>query len=425
MPTRSAELRRNRSVATRFTRAIRAGACAISLIAIGPVDGVAADPSADVRKPPRPERTAAERALAAGRLREVYRGDPAGWPPPQVDPGVEWREIGLLPAVEHPASNPFSPSKVELGRTLFFDARLSVSGKISCASCHEPSLGWADGRPVSQPAAKQPARNTPTVRNAAFQPALFWDGRATSLESQAAEALAEPKEMAATREHVEVLLAASTGYRKLFAAAFPDRPITFEAVVDAIACFERTIVGGRSRFDDFLQGDAAVLSEAEILGLDLFRREARCMNCHHGPVFSDGRFHDLGLSFHGRSNEDLGRFAVTDAVADRGRFRTPTLRDVTQTTPLMHTGIFGLPGVLNMYNAGMVTLKRHPHERHDPLIPVKSPHLRPLGLNRQDLADLAAFLGTLEEPRRPMRPPTLPAIDRGGVTAGEPTNSSR
>lgn len=424
MPTRNGDHRRRRSAGIWFAQMLVSCAYAMSPIAIAAPAARAADPSADVRKPPRPERTDAERTVAATRLRDTYRGQPAGWPAPHVDPGIEWREIGPLPPVAHPEANPFSVAKATLGRALFFDARLSASGKMACVSCHEPSLGWADGRPVSQPAAKQPSRNTPTIRNTAFQSALFWDGRAASLEAQAAQALAEPTEMAATSDHVEGLLAASTGYRELFAAAFPGCPITFQAAVDAIACFERTIVGGRSRFDAFMQGDTAALSDAELLGLDLFRREARCMNCHHGPVFSDGRFHDLGLSFHGRSNQDLGRFAITRVDADRGRFRTPTLRDVTQTAPLMHTGMFGLPGVLNMYNAGMVTLKRHPQERGDPLIPVKSPHLRPLGLNRQDLADLAAFLGTLEEPRRLMRPPALPAIDRSDIKAAERTNAS-
>lgn len=142
------------------------------------------------------------------------------------------------------------------------------------------------------------------------------------------------------------------------------------------------------------------------------------MNCHHGPTFSDGRFHDLGLSFYGRSNEDLGRHAITGEAGDKGRFRTPTLRDVTRTTPLMHNGMFELSGVLNMYNAGMVTLKRQSYQRNDPTFPTKSPLLKPLGLNRQDLADLAEFLGALEEPRRGVRPPTLPEIDEAGVTSG-------
>jgi cytochrome c peroxidase len=379
-------------------------------LAINPSTAVAAEAAATPKKPSRQERSPTARAEVARQLRGAYSREPTTWPAPHVDPGIDWREIGLLPQAAHPEANPFNTAKAELGRLLFFDARLSADGKMACVSCHEPNLGWADGRAVSQPHGRSPDRNTPTIRNVAFQTTLFWDGRAGSLEQQVEEALTNPSEMAADRDGIVRLLERSPGYRKLFKEAFPDKPITFTKVVEAVACFERTIVSGRSRFDRFMVGDETALADAEILGLDLFRREARCMNCHHGPIFSDGRFHDLGLSFYGRSNEDLGRHAVTGDTSDRGRFRTPTLRDVTHTTPLMHTGMFELTGVLNMYNAGMVTLKRQPYQQEDPLFPVKSPHLKPLGLNRQDLADLAAFLGTLEEPRHRVLPPLLPEI---------------
>jgi len=377
----------------------------------------AAEPDDSVKKIARPEQTAAERADAARQLREVYRAAPSSWPAPHVDPGVEWKEIGLLPPVVHPDSNPLSKGKVTLGRTLFHDARLSTSGKMACVSCHEPSLGWADGRTVSQPHARAPGRNTPTIRNVAYQSLLFWDGRASTLEQQAKEALTDPAEMAASDDHVVRVLSQSPGYRKLYADAFPGRPIEFGQVLEAVACFERTVVGGRSRFDDFMRGNAAALSEEELLGLDLFRRDARCMHCHHSPLFSDGRFHDLGLSFYGRGNADSGRYGVTGVAADNGRFRTPSLRDVTQTMPLMHNGMFRLTGVLNMYNAGMVTLKRPASHEDDPVFPVKSALLKPLGLNRQDLADLAAFLGALREPRYRERPPALPEIDGTGDIA--------
>jgi cytochrome c peroxidase len=196
------------------------------------------------------------------------------------------------------------------------------------------------------------------------------------------------------------LLSATPAYRDLFSEAFAGRPIDFDGVIDAIASFQRSVIGGQSRFDAFLRGDRAALPDEALLGLDLFRREARCMNCHHGPTFSDGRFHDLGLSFYGRSSEDLGRYRVSRAADDVGRFRTPGLRDVTRTGPLTHSGRFQLQGMLAMYNAGMPDIKRHAHQRDDGLFPVKSPHLRPLGLNRQDLADLTAFLTALEEPVR-------------------------
>ena len=393
-------------------------ACIVAtLVVVGAGSSANAQPASADKKPARPERTAAERADAARQLRKVYRGVPATWPAPHVDPGVEWKEIGLLPPVVHPESNPLSQGKVTLGKALFHDARLSASGKIACVSCHEPNLGWADGRVVSQPHARAPGRNTPTIRNVAYQSLLFWDGRASTLEQQVEEAITDPAEMAASDDHVVRVLSESPGYRKLYADAFPGRPIEFAQVLEAVACFERTVVGGRSRFDDFMRGNAAALSDEELLGLDLFRRDARCMHCHHGPIFSDGRLHDLGLSFYGRSNADSGRYGVTGVAADNGRFRTPSLRDVTRTRPLMHNGMFGLTGVLNMYNAGMVTLKRPASQEDDPVFPVKSPLLKPLGLNRQDLADLAAFLGSLREPRHRERPPALPEIDGAGDTA--------
>ena len=373
-----------------------------------PPDGaiLADEPPTRAKMPPRPERTAAERTALARRLRQTYAGPPAAWPAPHVDPAIEWRELGLLPAARHPPENPYGTAKATLGRALFFDPRLSANGQMACATCHTPEHGWADNREVSIPHGAVPARNTPTVRNVAFHSTFFWDGRAASLEAQAAEALANPHEMAATPVHVIDTLATNPGYHEQYTEAFPGRPFEFAAVVEAIACFERTIVGGRSRFDEFLRGDDAALTDAEVLGLDLFRREGRCLNCHHGPTFSDGRFHDLGLSFHGRSNEDLGRYGATRDPADKGRFRTPSLRDVTTTAPLMHTGMFQLHGVLNMYNAGMATLKRQPFERDDATFPVKSPLLKPLGLNRQDLADLEAFLGTLAEPPPHPRSPS-------------------
>lgn len=380
----------------------------------------AADPPSPVPQPPRPERSETERAALSRELRAIYSRQPAAWPLPQVDPGVEWQELGRLPEVVHPDANPYSTAKATLGRTLFHDPRLSASGKMACVTCHEPLLGWADGRRVSEPHGDIPGRNAPTILNTAFMPALFWDGRAASLEEQAEQALTNPREMAVVPDRVVTLIAESPGYRQLYTAAFPGEEPTFAGVVAAIACFERTVVGGRSRFDAFLAGDPAALTDAELIGLDLFRREARCLNCHHGPTLSDGKFHDLGLSFHGRSNEDLGRHAITKDPADKGRFRTPTLRNVTRTAPLMHTGMFELRGVLSMYNAGMVTLKRQAYERDDPHFPVKSPHLKPLGLNRQDLADLAAFLQALEEPKPPSHPPPLPALRaaEATVTAG-------
>lgn len=363
------------------------------------------------RLQPRPARSEAERRDWVQQVRKAYSLPPEQWPAPNIDPDVKWREIGLLPPVEHPLANPHNADKEKLGKILFFDPRLSGSKQIACASCHDPDLGWADGRTTSFGHGRIPLRrNAPTVRNSGFHQKLFWDGRAESLEEQVIAVLRNPNEMRATEETVLDLLARSDEYQVLFQHSFGDGRITIERVAEAIACFERTIVGGSSRFDVFMKGKRETFQDSEWIGLDLYRREARCMNCHHGPLFSDGQFHDVGLSYYGRKFEDLGRYRITDDPHDVGRFRTPSLRDITQTTPLMHNGLFELPGVLNMYNAGMPALKPKASQRSDVRFPRKSDHLKPLGLNKQDLEDLAAFLKTLEEPKRRMAAPPLPEL---------------
>jgi len=364
------------------------------------------------RKPPREEPSPEQRAERIRELRALYSQPPEMWPEPHVDDDVTWRELGLLPEMEHPESNPYTEAKERLGKTLFFDPRLSGSGQMACASCHDPDLGWADGRTISFGNQRKPlARNAPTVRNSGFHEVLFWDGRATGLEDQARQVLLNPDEMHATEEHVTGVLKGIPEYGELFCEAFGDEIISFDRAAEALACFQRTIVGGRSRFDAFLKGKHDALSDEAISGLDLYRREARCMNCHHGPVFSDGKLHDVGLSYYGRLYEDLGRHRVTGAAEDVGKFRTPTLRDITSTAPYMHNGLFELPGVLNMYNAGMPTLKRKEEQEDDPMFPTKSPHLKSLGLNRQDLNDLLAFLKSLEEPKQRIRAPELPGLE--------------
>ena len=363
------------------------------------------------RLAPRPERTAEERKARADELRRVYSGDPSAWPAPHVDPDVKWKEIGLLPEVEHPADNPHTTEKETLGKTLFFDPRLSGSGQIACASCHDPDLGWADGRTTSfGHSRKQLARNSPTIRNTAFQQHLFWDGRADSLEDQARQVLMNPDEMRSGPEHVVALLEKEPGYQELWQKAFGAEPVSIDLAAQALACFERTVVGGSSRFDSFMRGGAAALTDEALLGMDLFRREARCINCHNGPAFSDGGFHDLGLSNYGRPFEDIGRGRITNDPADTGKFRTPSLRDATATLPLMHNGLFELQVALTLYNAGMPTPVRRENQADDPRFPVKSPLVKPLGLNKQDLADLTAFLTSLEETKRRIRPPVIPGL---------------
>ncbi len=364
-------------------------------------------------------------------LRAQYAQPAEKWPAPVVDKDVKWAELGRNPRAVFPKENPFSAQKAELGRLLFFDARLSANRQMSCATCHEPNLSFTDARQATIGKDGRPLkRNAPTLMNAGLNEFLFWDGRAASLEAQAIDALTNEQEMNSDEKTIIARLSALPEYRKKFAAAFGDAPgsapgsapgnapdsdktITMERTAQAIATFVRTIVGGRSRFDQFVSGRTDALSDEAVRGLHLFRTEARCMNCHNGPNFTDGRFHDLGLSYYGRSLEDLGRYHITKDSKDVGRFKTPTLRDVMRTSPYMHVGLFEIDGVLNLYNAGMPTLRRKPGQKDDPLFPVKSELLRPLGLNRQDMTDIKAFLESLTEPRRMVRVPELPKEEQG------------
>jgi cytochrome c peroxidase len=349
----------------------------------------------------------------ADALRGMYSEAPENWPAPHIDPGVGFRELGPLPGLEFPKSNSYTKEKAELGKVLFFDPRLSGSGQMACASCHDPDLAWADGRTVSFGHERQALRrNAPSLLNAGHNRFQFWDGRAETLEQQALMPILADEEMRAAPQVLIERIARVPEYRAVFQSAFGDDAITLDRIAKALATFERTIAShGRSAFDQFVTGKSPrAMSDAAIRGLHLFRTDARCVNCHHGPNFTDDSFHDLGLSYYGRKLEDLGRYNVTKRPEDVGRFKTPSLRNVTRTAPYMHNGLFDLDGVLSMYNAGMGTLRRKPAQMNDPLFPTKSPHLKELGLNKQDLADLRAFLESLEEPRTRVRAPALSGL---------------
>ena len=347
-----------------------------------------------------------------GALRAAYGRPPASWPKPTIDPGVAFVELGRVPKPSFPAENPWSKEKEALGHALFFDGRLSGTGQMACASCHDSMLGFGDGRTTSLgDGAVALARNAPSILNAAFRKHLFWDGRAASLEDQALAVLQNSREMATSGDAVVAKLASSQGYRTLFAAAFGDPTPTLPRTLQAIATFERVQASdGSSAFDRFLNGKTDALSDAQVRGLHLFRTKARCVNCHHGPLFSDEQFHDLGLSYYGRKLQDLGRYNVTKAPADVGRFKTPSLRNITRTAPYMHNGLFDLEGVVNMYSAGMATLARKPEQKDDPLFPTKSPLLQKLELTSEEKQDLIAFLDALTERRRRIAAPELPAL---------------
>lgn len=348
----------------------------------------------------------ARRALIA-HLREAY-GQPASeWPAPTLDAGIAHREIG---PVEW--KNNGNPDLQKLGLSLFFDPRLSKSQGVSCASCHEPQLGWSNGVAFSfGENREQITRHPPTLVGVSLQKTLFWDGRANSLEQQARDVILHPVEMNGNADEVVARLAAEESfYPPLFEKAFGDHKISFERVLKAVAAFEESIPAGSTKFDRFAKGKRDAFSDSELVGLHLFRTKARCMNCHMGPMFTDDDFHNLGLTYYGRRLEDLGRYRQTGQAEDIGKFRTPTLRNVGRTAPYMHNGVFPvLEGILRLYNAGMARPKPKGAQGDDLLFPVTSEHLKPLNLTSEELSDLRDFLLTLNErPVRVLNPPIPP-----------------
>ena len=344
-------------------------------------------------------------------VRAAYSREPALWPAPVLDAGIEHRELWLVPR-RKASDDPMLKAREELGELLFFDARLSGTGQMACASCHDAELGFSDGRATSfgKDFLSLP-RNAPSLWNTGLRKSWFWDGRASSLEEQASMVWANPREMDTTPEKVTAVLASSRGYRERFAAAFGSEEANATQALTALAAYEQTLVSdGSSAFDNFLEGDHAALSDAQLRGLHLFRTKARCINCHNGPLLSDDQFHNVGLTYYGRELQDLGRYVHTKDPADVGKFRTPSLRNLGRTAPYMHNGQFDLDGVLNMYNAGMPRITPKGDQVHDPLFPKKSPLLQPLQLTDEEKADLKEFLLSLTERRRRVRAPELPVV---------------
>ena len=330
-------------------------------------------------------------------LRSLYAGQPLEWPRPVLQPDAVFTEFGPTPPVIDPPHNPPTPEKIAFGRMLFNDPRLSGSGQIACASCHNRELGFGDGISTSFGHDRQRGRrNALPLYAVPWMRMLFWDGRAASLEEQALASMTNPLEMAADPELVVSQIAADERYTAAFSRAFGDQTITPEHIAQALAVFMRTHKPRFSRWDRVMRDGTKVLSDQELQGLHLFRTKAGCTNCHNGPLFTDQRFHNIGLSFYGRRLQDLGRYDITHNAADVGAFRTPSLRGISRTAPYMHNGIFPhLRGIVNFYNAGGVRLRRKPDQKDDPLFPETSLILKPLNLTREEREALVAFLETL------------------------------
>lgn len=352
--------------------------------------------------------------LTIDQLRTLYSGDQAKWPAATLDeearPG--FKDIGFLGKPDYPKNNPYRAEKAKLGKILFFDPRLSVSRQIACASCHDPELGWGDGRRVAYGHDRQNGkRNAMTIFNTAFYNKLFWDGRALSLEHQSGFPVQDHVEM---NEDITVMvknISAIAGYKPLFAQAFGNEEISLEKIQQAIATFERGIISTNSRFDLFVKGNKAILKDEEVLGLHLFRTKARCINCHNTPLFSDNKFHNDGQALLGSRFEDLGLYNVTKQMEDVGAFRTPSLRETSITGPWMHHGNFpSLRDVIEFYNLGNPVAQQRAlaDKIPDSLKMPKSAMLKKLNLSIDEQRALEAFLRAISTQVNKIMPPVLP-----------------
>jgi cytochrome c peroxidase len=305
--------------------------------------------------------------------------------------------FGLKP-VPVPADNPLTIEKVELGKQLYFDPRLSCDETVSCASCHDPKKGWSNGTPFATGVRSQVGgRSAPTIINAAYSDLQFWDGRAHRLEGQALGPIQNPIEMDHKLEDCVLKLNKIQGYRDQFRKVF-GTDVTPENIAKAIASFERTVLSGNAPFDKFKAGDTNALSASAQRGLKLFTGKARCSACHAGPNFTDDSFHNIGVGIKAPM-PDLGRYVVTKVEGDKGSFKTPTLREIDRHAPYMHDGSMKtLEEVVDHYDKGGT-----PNPQLDE-------EIFPLKLTPAEKADLITFLKEgLASPDYPdIAPPKLP-----------------
>jgi cytochrome c peroxidase len=294
-----------------------------------------------------------------------------------------------------PEDNAFTPEREALGRVLFFDPRLSGSGWISCASCHNPGLSWGDGLPRAiGHGMKTLGRRTPTILNLAWGQAFFWDGRADTLEAQALGPIQAEGEMNLDLQTMIARIGGIESYKAMFARAYPGEPVAPETVAKAIATFERGVVSPDAPFDRWLAGDEAAISAEAKRGFVVFNTKAACAKCHSGWRFTDDSFHDIGVT-----GNDVGRGAVLKEIPSmQHAFKTPTLRDADRRGPYMHDGsVATLEAVVDFYDRGGAAARES-----------LSNDLKPLGLTVDEKRQLLAFMRTLTSPGQPVQVPALP-----------------
>ena len=276
--------------------------------------------------------------------------------------------LGLDLYMPVPEDNPISSERVEQGRELFFDTRLSRDRTIACASCHDPERAFSDGRPLAIGVFNRVGRRSaPALVNRGYGRAFFWDGRAATLEEQVLQPIQDPNEMDMTLPEVSTRVG-----------------LPIDEISRSLASFVRSLLSGDSPFDRFINGDRDALTAEQQSGLQIFRGKGNCTACHVGPTFSDERFHNTGVAWRAGRIVDDGRFEVTGLAADRGAFKTPTLREIARTAPYMHDGtLVTLSDVVDFYDSGG---NQNPH---------LDPEVRPLRLTDTEKQELTAFLTAL------------------------------
>lgn len=293
----------------------------------------------------------------------------------------------ILPAVPTPSGNALNSNRVKLGRILFFDPRLSGEGNMSCATCHNPGLGWSDGLPTGKGVKSMALdRASPTIINSAFNKIQMWDGRKKDLEEQAMGPMEANSEMNMDTVKLFTWLNESVGYRKLFEAAYPKEAIDATTLAKALASFQRTIIMKDSPFDRWVAGDKKAMNRQQVRGFGVFINPAKgdCASCHTAPSFTDSGFHNIGLAAWGKENPDMGRYAQKPINRFKGAFKTPQLHGIALTAPYFHDGSAKtLMDVVNHYEKGGEVKTNI------------APNMKTLTLSEKEKSDLVAFLQAL------------------------------